>query len=59
MTNPGSMLQDSITRLRTAISATKAVSDEVKGRVAAQQVSPATIGEDASSERSGGEQDRQ
>lgn len=56
MTNPGSMLQDSITRLRDAISATKAVSDEVKGRVAAQQVSPVTIGEETTGERGGTEQ---
>lgn len=56
MTNPGNMLQDSIIRLRDAIAATKAVSDEVKGRVAAQQISPVTIGEETTGERSGTEQ---
>lgn len=56
MTIPGNMLRDSVNRLAEVIRAGKDTSDDIKGRVAAQQVTPVTIEQEVNRDGSGGEQ---
>lgn len=56
MTIPGGMMQDSVNRLRDAIQTARDAAAETRKTVAAQEVSPVTIGQEASDASSGDRQ---
>jgi hypothetical protein len=59
MTIPGKELRESIARLGETIRAAKATAEEIKERVAAQQVTPVQTGQEVQNEGSGGTQGTQ